>query len=313
MNHHVVIGAGPVGAGIAALLAERGTPVTVVTRSGSGPDHALVTKVKADAADAKALVAAATGAEAIYNCANPPYHQWDTAWPPMHVAMMTAAERTGAVLVMMDNLYAFGPGSTMPMREGDATNAKGPKGAVRARMEKDLLDAHATGRLRATFARASDFYGPEVRGAALGERVWPKVLAGKNAQLLGALDVPHSISYMPDVVRTLVTIAADERAWGTAWHVPNAPAGTQRQTIEAFAKAAGTNAGVSAVPKVILTAMGVFSPMMKAMRETWYQFSDPWITDSTLTEQMFGLAATPLAVGAAATAAWWKAQPEVSK
>ena len=313
MNHHVVIGAGPVGSGIALLLAEQGTPVTVVTRSGSGPNHALVTKVKADATDAEALAAAATGAAAIYNCANPPYQLWDTAWPPLHVAMMIAAERTGAVLVMMDNLYCFGPGTTMPISEGDATNAKGPKGAVRARMEKDLLDAHAAGRLRATFARASDFYGPGVIDAGLGERVWRKILAGKKAQLLGSLDQPHSISYMPDVVRTMVTIATDERAWGKAWHVPNAAPGTQRQAIQAFAKAAGTTTGVRAAPKFVLTLMGPFNPMMKALQETWYQFSDPWITDSTLTEQTFSLAATPLAAGAAATAAWWKTQPERSK
>jgi acyl carrier protein len=37
-----------------------------------------------------------------------------------------------------------------------------------ARYVTDLLEAHAAGRLRATLARASDFYGPEVLGAALG-------------------------------------------------------------------------------------------------------------------------------------------------
>ena len=313
MNHHVVIGAGPVGSGIATLLADRGTPVTVITRSGSGPDHALITRVKADATDAEALVRAATGASAIYNCANPPYHKWTTDWPPIHQALMTAAQRTGAVLVMMGNLYGFGPGTTMPMHEGDATNARGAKGAVRARMEHDLLAAHAAGRLRATFARASDFYGPGVRDAGLGERVWPKMLAGKKVTLLGALDLPHSISYMPDVVLTMVTVAADERAWGKAWHVPNVAAGTQRETIEAFAKAAGTNSGVSAVPKLIINAMGLFSPMMKGLRETWYQFAEPWVTDSMLTEQTFGLTATPLAEGAEATAAWWRTQPKVAK
>ncbi len=313
MNHHVVIGAGPVGSGIALLLAERGTPVIIITRSATGPDHPLVTKLKADANDVEALKLAATGADAIYNCVNPPYHQWDTAWPPLHAAMMNAAESTGAVLVMMDNLYCFGPGSTMPMREGDAMNTKGTKGAVRARMAKELLDAHASGRLRGTLARASDFYGPGVIGASLGERAWLKILAGKKAQILGAPDQPHSISYMPDVVRTMVTIATDERAWGKAWHVPNAAPSTQRQTVQAFADAAGATSGVSAVPKIAIKVMGLFNPMMKALQETWYQFSEPWITDSTLTEQTFGLAATSLAEGAAATAAWWQSRSVATK
>ena len=308
MQHHVVIGAGPVGTGIATLLAQRGTPVTIITRSGSGPDHPLVTKIKADAGDADAVTKAATGAAAIYNCANPPYHRWPIDWPPIHLALMAAATNTGAVLVTMDNLYAFGPGSVMPMREDDTMNATGDKGAVRARMAADLLAGHAAGRFRATFARASDFYGPAVEGAAMGDRVVPNVIAGKKVSLLGALDVPHSISYMPDVVRTLVTIADDERAWGKAWQVPNAPAVTQRQTVEAFAAAAGTTAKVSAVPKFALKVLGLFSPMMKGLQETWYQFAEPWVTDSTLTEQTFGLQATPLADGAAATVAWWQAK-----
>jgi alkylhydroperoxidase/carboxymuconolactone decarboxylase family protein YurZ len=32
-----------------------------------------------------------------------------------------------------------------------------------------------------------------------------------------ALDVPHSWTALSDAVRTLVTIAVDERAWGKAW------------------------------------------------------------------------------------------------
>ena len=103
------------------------------------------------------------------------------------------------------------------------------------------------------------------------------------------------------------TIAADERAWGKLWHVPNAPATTQREIVQAFATAARTTAKVGAIPKVALSALGLFSPMMKGLQETWYQFAEPWVTDSTLTEQTFGLTATPLAEGAAATVAWWRA------
>lgn len=306
MSHHVIIGAGPVGSGIAELLAQRGTPVTIVTRSGSGIDHALVTKVAADATDVDALCRASAGAVAIYNCANPSYHKWASDWPTMHRAMMTAAERSGAVLVMMDNLYAFGSASSMPMREGDAMNATGTKGATRARMARELLEAHATGRLRGTLARASDFYGPAVLGSALGDRVVPRVLAGKKVSMLGTLDVPHSVSYMGDVANTLVTIAHDERAWGKPWHVPNAPAPTQREAVQAFANAAGTTVKVTAVPKLALSALGLFVPMMRELKETWYQFAEPWVTDSTLTEQTFGLRATPLEEGAAATVAWWR-------
>jgi len=308
VQHHVVVGSGPVGSGVALALAERGDRVTVVTRSGTGPQHPAVTRLAADASSAEALTAAADGAASLFNCVNPPYHRWPQEWPPIHQALMTAAARTGAVLVMMDNLYGFGPGTPMPMAEGDEMNATGPKGSTRRTMATDLLAAHAAGTMRATFARASDFYGPGVKGSVLGERVVPRVIAGRSVSLLGALDTPHSLSYMPDVVRTLVTIATDERAWGRPWHVPNASPPTQREAVQALAAAADTRVQVKSVPKAVIRAMGLVVPLMRGLTETWYQFAEPWIADSALTARTFGLTATPLAEGAAATVEWWRAQ-----
>lgn len=308
MQHHVVVGSGPVGSGVALALAERGDRVTVVTRSGTGPQHPAVTRLAADASSAEALTAAADDAASLFNCVNPPYHRWPQEWPPIHQALMTAAARTGAVLVMMDNLYGFGPGTPMPMAEGDEMNATGPKGSTRRTMATDLLAAHAAGTMRATFARASDFYGPGVKGSVLGERVVPRVIAGRSVSLLGALDTPHSLSYMPDVVRTLVTIATDERAWGRPWHVPNASPPTQREAVQALAAAAGTRVQVKSVPKAVIRAMGLVVPLMRGLTETWYQFAEPWIADSALTARTFGLTATQLAEGAAATVEWWRAQ-----
>jgi nucleoside-diphosphate-sugar epimerase len=306
MQHHLVIGSGPVGSGIAQRLADQGSPVTVFTRSGTGPVHPSITLAKGDATDAAAIARHAEGAATIFNCANPPYHRWGTDWPPMHQAIMTAAERTGAVVVMMDNLYAFGTDRPMPMKPTDPLLATGEKGSVRARMATELLAAHAAGRLRATLARASDFYGPGVVDASLGERVVPRVLAGKKVSVLGRVDVPHSVTYIPDVVATMVTIATDERAWGQAWHVPSAPAVSQRDAVQALAKAAGTTVQVGSVPNLALTVGGLFNPSLKALKEVLYQFDKPWIIDASLTEQTFGLAATPLAEGAAATVAWWR-------
>lgn len=305
-GHHVVVGAGPVGSTTALLLAEQDRPVTVLTRRGGGPEHPLITRLAADVTDADALTRAASGAAAIYNCVNPPYHRWPVDWPPMHRSFLAAAERTGAVLVMMDNLYAFGPDAPMPMHEGDPMRATGAKGATRAAMATELLAAHAAGRIRATLARASDFFGPRVTDSSLGARVMPKVLAGRTVSLLGALDVPHHSTFMPDVARTLVTIAGDERAWGRAWHVPNDGVRTQREMVAALAAAAGTTVKVTRVPWPLVQLLGVASPVMRELRETRYQFDRPWVVDSSLTEATFGLRATPLDEAAAATVAWWR-------
>lgn len=267
MKHHLVLGAGPVGSGVARLLAESGTPVTIATRSGSGPEHRSITRVRADAADAAALTGLAEGAAVIYNCVNPPYHRWAQEWPPMNRAIMSAAERSGAVIVMMDNLYAFGPGSRMPMREDDPMRATGTKGATRRALAEELLTAHAAGRIRASLARASDYFGPGVTDSSMGDRVVPRVIAGKKVSVLGRTDIPHSASYMPDVVRTLVAIGSNEQAWGRPWHVPSVTV-TQAELIQAFARAAGTTAKVGTVPKAALAALGLVVPLMRELKET---------------------------------------------
>ena len=107
MALHVIVGKGPVGTTTAEELVRQGHEVRVLSRSGGisagGIEHRRV-----DAADADAVTSAATGAAAVYNAVNPAYHRWATDWPPVAAALLTAAERTGAILVTMSILYAYG-------------------------------------------------------------------------------------------------------------------------------------------------------------------------------------------------------------
>src|SRR4249920_3957065 len=157
----LVIGAGVIGSRVAGMLAERGNRVSVVSRRGSGPAG-----VAADAADAGAMARLAEGAAVIYNCVNPPYHRWPADWPPIAASVLAAAERSGAVLVTLSNLYGYGPAARSlgvsaydqahPMTEATPLAATGPKGRIRARVWQDALAAHQAGRVRATEVRPSD-------------------------------------------------------------------------------------------------------------------------------------------------------------
>lgn len=303
---HVVIGAGPVGSTTARLLAEAGADVRILSRSGRGPDHARIERRSIDAADATAVKDATAGAVVVYNALNPAYHRWPVDWPPMHTAVMDAAAAHDAVLVLMDNLYAYGPTNGQVLTTDLPLSAPGSKGRVRAAMAEQLLDAHRDGRLRATIARASDFVGPEVANSHLGDRIIPRVLGGKGVKVMGSADVPHSFTYMPDVARTLITLGADERAWGRAWHVPSPEALTQREAIGRFAEVAGTKVKVGTMPHWLLTVGGRFSPLLRELDETWYQFAEPFVLDASDTTDTFGLAATPWSQIVPSTLDWFR-------
>ena len=144
---YVVVGAGPVGTELSQLLAGRGEEVMVVTRSG-GQSAGPITRVAADASDPERLTELATGAKALFNCANPgDYTTWEQVWPPLAASLLTAAEHTGATLVITGNLYPYGP-TEAPMVEGQPDTAIDHKGRLRARMWAEAL-ARPSGRTSA--------------------------------------------------------------------------------------------------------------------------------------------------------------------
>lgn len=293
-NLHVVVGAGPIGSAVAELLAAQGEPVRVVSRSGRGPEASGIERVAADAADPSLLTELCGGAVALYNCANPPYHRWASDWPPLAASLLGAAEATGAVLAVCNNLYAYGPVDG-PMSEDLPLAATDTKGRVRAQMWQDAVSAHQAGRLRVTEVRASDYVGPNAQ-SHLGDRVVPRVVAGKSVRVLGSADQPHTWTYTRDVARLLVTVAADERAWGRAWHVPSNAPRTQRQAIADIAQVAGVpGVAVKTLPTWVLKATGVAVPVMREIAEMIYQFERPFVLDSSAAERTFGLAPTPWA------------------
>ena len=289
---HLVVGAGEVGTAVALLLAEAGRPVVVVTRSGSGPEHPMIRRVAADASSIEALVGAEPNAAVIYNCVNPVYTRWVEDWPPMAAAFITYAERTGAVLATVSNLYGYGP-VDVPMTEDLPLAAVGTKAQVRVRMWEEAKAANASGRIRATEVRGSDYICPGAQ-SMLGDRVMPRILAGKGVQLLGDVDQPHTWTAPVDVARTLITVASDERGWGRAWHVPSNPPRSQREAVGDLCSAAGVaSVKVSSVPSILLAVMGVFQPMLKELKETDYQRERSYVLDDSAVRMAFGIEPTP--------------------
>ncbi|MER7499687.1 NAD-dependent epimerase/dehydratase family protein [Nonomuraea pusilla] len=293
MGKHVIVGSGQVGKHLAAKLLARGHDVTVVTRSGSGPEGTV--RVAADVADQRRLIQVTEGADALYNCVNPQYHRWLTDWPPMAASFLAAAEATGAVLVILGNLYPYGP-VTGPMTEDLPLRPSSAKAAVRARMWEDALAAHRAGRVRTTEVRGSDYFGPgSTDQSYLGDRFQGPLRAGRSIALPYPADVPHSWTYLPDVAEALVVAGTDERAWGRPWHVPTSDPLSFREVGARMAALLGRPAPrITRIPWALVRAAGLFSPMLGELGHTRYQFTEPFVLDSSAFQRTFGVAPTPM-------------------
>lgn len=303
---HVVFGAGQVGRTLATQLTERGLAVRVVSRTRPS---ALADGIEWRAADASVpeqAAGAAFGASVVYQCLNAPYTDWPERFPPLQRGVMNAAERAGALLVSLENLYGYGPTAGAPMTEELPLAAQTVKGQARALMTDELLTAAAAGRIRIAIGRASDFFGAGVTESSLGERVFGNAVAGKRADFVGNPGLPHTYSYVPDIAAGLVTLGTDERAVGGVWHLPGPETVTTTKLLELVAGDLGHPVGVRALPKLAMRALGLFNPTIRELIEMTYEFESPFLLDTTKYQSTFGKAGTPLPTAITATVNWYR-------
>ncbi|SKC67341.1 NAD-dependent epimerase/dehydratase family protein [Krasilnikoviella flava] len=301
---HVIFGAGAVGLATLDALLRRGETARLVNRSGSARVPDGVEVVGGDARDAAFTTLVAEGAAVVYQTLNPPYAEWSARFPLLQAGVLAAAEAAGARLVSMENVYMYGRPDGLPLTEDSGDHAHTTKGRLRGRMSRDLLVAHAEGRVPVAIGRASDYFGP--RGGAqsnLGDRVFPAAIAGKTATVLGDPDQPHTYTYIPDIGEGLVLLGEHPDAPGEVWHLPNDPGTrTTRQLVEvAYRDAGQTRARVRAMPAWLLRALGTVNPSMRELVEMQYLFAEPFVVDSSKIVDKLGATATPVEEAVLAT------------
>lgn len=303
---HVVLGAsGGIGSALVRELGRRGQRVRAVSRGGGALEGAEV--MKADVSTVEGARAASAGASVVYHAAQPEYTKWAEEFPPMTDNVIEGAAGAGAKLVFADNLYMYGPDSRQPLTEETPQKATGKKGKTRILMAGRLLGAHRSGRVRVAIGRSSDYYGPQGVGTIAGDTVFGAALAGKAVRWPGSLDRPHTFSYLEDVARALVILGEYEEADGEAWHLPAAGPITGRRFLGLVSAEVGQPVKTSVTSKTTLRAIGLFSPFIRELTETVYQFEKPFVSDASKFERAFGpFAPTPHEAAISRTVAWFR-------
>jgi nucleoside-diphosphate-sugar epimerase len=301
---HVVFGTGPVGLAVMDELASKGKRIRMVNRSGRAGVTEGVEVVGGDAADSAFTREVSAGASVVYFALNPPYDKWTELFPPLQSGVLEGAASAGARLVAMENLYMYGTTGGRPLTEDLPYEPNTRKGELRARMARDLMTAHESGKVRATAGRASDFFGPRVTASAAGEQVFGRAVAGKGAQVAGDPDQPHTYTYAPDIGRALVVLGERDEALGRAWHLPSPETVSTRRFVEMVFEEAGQPVRVQRAPRALLRIIGLFDPAIRETIEMLYEFEEPFVVDHSAFEQAFGMRATPLRDAIRETVRW---------
>jgi nucleoside-diphosphate-sugar epimerase len=305
---NVIFGTGPLGQAVMRSLLKRGKTIKMINRTGrrSVEMPAEVEVVAGDAFNADFTRSVIKGAEVVYQCAQPEYHQWVTLFPPLQAAILAGAAANGAKLIVGENLYLYGDTNGQALTEDLPSAAHTRKGRVRGEMANALLEAHRQGKVRVAMARGADFYGPGVLSSALGERTIVPLLQGKPAEVTAALDQPHTYTYIRDFGEALAILGERDEALGQAWHVPNAPTLTQRQLLTLFFKQAGLEPKFTVMGKMMLMLGGLFIPAAREMIEMAYEFEKPFRVDASKFIRTFGDIATPQETAIQETLAWYR-------
>ena len=306
---HVVFGTGAIGLALIDELAALGVAVRAINRSGHAEVPDGVEVVAGDVSNPAFAARAAVGATVVYQCLNPPYHRWADLFPPLQDAVIHTARAGNARYVSFENTYMYGDTQGASMTEATPQRTHTRKGQVRLAMAEQLRGLHDAGDLAVTTARASDYFGP--RGTSqspLGDLVIGAALAGKPARVMGDPDQPHSYTYVRDAARTLATLGTRNDVLGEVFHVPNAPTQTTRQIIGLIADQLGSPIKISVAPRIVLRLMGLFNSTVRELDEMRYEFTQPFIVDSTKAQTRLGIEPTPLDAAIATTVAWFRDQ-----
>lgn len=201
----LVLGAtGGIGGEVARTLVKKGWHVRALARRpGQRGDFEWL---RGDVMNEYDVVQAATGVELIVHAVNPPgYQRWADLVLPMIDHSITAAERSGARILLPGTVYNYGPQAFPLLTEASPQSPTTKKGALRVELEL-RLKAAVSRKVRTLIVRAGDFFGPQAGNSWFSQGV---VKAGQPVTRIvnpGTKGVGHQWAYVPDLAMTMVRL-----------------------------------------------------------------------------------------------------------
>jgi len=291
---HTILGAGgTVANALTRELSSQNETIRLVSRKPIVSAGKNITWQKADLLNYAEMLAAAKGSTVIYLCAGLVYDKkiWKAQWPVVMQNAINVAKETKARLIFFDNVYSYGLVNG-PMTENTPYNPCSKKGEVRAGIATKLMDEVKDGNIKATIARAADFYGTDNLMGFLDMMVLDKYAKKQRAQWIGDTDKLHNFSYIPDMGKGMFTLGQNPESDNQIWHLPTAPPLTGKHFIEMSARIYQVEPKVFAIKKFMMQLFGLFNKPVSELVEMYYQYDHNYIFDSSKFEKAFNIKPT---------------------
>lgn len=301
-----------IGRGLAKRLVDAGHDVTVLHRSSSTQPPEGTSALIADRNDGEAVRRAIAGRrfEVVFDNA----YDWQRGTTGEQVAATARACASDALrrYVFMSSVAAFGGG--LDHSEDDALAPPDhPESYVRnkADSERALFDMHLRDGLPAVTLRPPFVYGPGnpfYREAFFWDRLRdnrPIILPDHGQRLM-------QFVFVDDLVWCAERILQERRAVGKAFNIGNEYAVTQREAVEAFARAANVKLRFVNVPREMALAAGGH-PMGPKLYFAMYYDLPPITMRIDRVKRLLGFEPTGFDQGLARTYDWWRRENSFPK
>jgi nucleoside-diphosphate-sugar epimerase len=291
---HTILGAGgAVANALTRELSNHNETICLVSRKPISNPNKNVSWKKADLLNYAELLEASEGSSVIYLTAGLIYDKnvWKAQWPLIMQNVINVAKETQARLIFFDNVYMYGLVNG-PMTEATPYNPCSAKGEVRAAIASKLMDEAKTGNIRASIARAADFYGTENKNSFFDMMVLDNFAKKKKAQWVGDAKKLHSFSYIPDMGKGVYLLGQNPDTDNQIWHMPTAQALPGKQFIEIAASIYNVEPNYMAINKFMLWSFGLFNKVVMSTVEMYYQYNHDYIFDSSKFEKAFNFKRT---------------------
>jgi nucleoside-diphosphate-sugar epimerase len=297
MKHTILGAGGPVSNALTRELENNNQHTHLVSRKPL-QTKGNTTWAKADLTSHAEVRQAAKGSDIIYLCAGLIYDKtiWQQQWPQIMQNVIDVAKENNSRLIFFDNVYMYGQVNG-PMTENTPYNPCSAKGEVRAKIATQLMDEAKTGNIKASIARAADFYGSEQLKSFVDMMVLDKYAKKQKAQWIGKPELKHSFTYVPDAGKGMYLLGQHPESDNQIWHMPTAPALSGRAFIELAAKVFNVEPKYSTINKLMMRLAGLFSRDIRSSVEMYYQYDKDYIFDSTKFERAFSFKATNYETG----------------
>lgn len=291
---HTILGAG--GAVANALTRELMTTnetIRLVSRKPVKITGKNITWQKADLLNYDEVLSAVQRSTVIYLVAGLVYDKdiWKAQWPVVMQNVINATKATGARLIFFDNVYMYGLVNG-PMKEDTPYHPNSAKGETRAGIATMLMDEVKAGNIRATIARAPDFYGTDSLNSFVDMMVLTKYATKQTAQWIGNPEKKHNFIYIPDAGKAMFLLGQNPDSDNQVWHLPTAPAITGKQFIDIAARVYQVKPKFMRISKFMLWLIGLFQKVVMGTVEMYYQYNHDYIFDSSKFEKAFNFKPT---------------------